>query len=183
MQTTNVVLCGFMGSGKSRLGRYLASKLQIKFEDLDECLQNELQMTISQIFTKFGQDYFRRLERDLLLRKSNDRNRVLSLGGGSLSSQKVVDDIKENNILVFIAPEFNDLISRIQGKSKRPLVMHEDGSFKSKQELTTDLYPIYESRLDYYTQAHITFKPNTEWSPEKSGSELFKLITSFKHEV
>lgn len=183
MQTTNLVLCGFMGSGKSRLGRYLANKLQIKFEDLDECLQNELHMTVSQIFEKFGQDYFRGLERDLLLRKSSDQNRVLSLGGGSLSSQKVVDIIKENNILVYIAPEFEELISRIQGKSKRPLVMHEDGSYKSKQELLNDLYPLYESRQKFYTQAHIQFNPQSDWTPEKSGSELLKLITSFNHDI
>lgn len=183
MQTTNLVLCGFMGSGKSRLGRYVANHLQIKFEDLDECLQNELQMSVAQIFEKFGQDYFRGLERDLLLRKSSDQNRVLSLGGGSLSSQKLVDIVKENNILVFIAPAFDELISRIHGKSKRPLVLHEDGSLKSKEELITDLLPLYESRLKYYSQAHIHFKPHSDWSPEKSGSELLKLLSSFNHDI
>lgn len=183
MQTINLVLCGFMGSGKSRLGRYLANKLQIKFEDLDECLQNELQMSVSQIFEKFGQDYFRGVERELVLRKSKDQNRILSLGGGSLSSQTVVEEIKENNTLVFIAPEFTDLISRIQGKSKRPLVMNNNGSYKSIQELLTDLYPLYESRLEFYSQAHVTFKPDPSWSAEKSGSELLKLIKSDNHVI
>jgi len=183
MQTTNLVLCGFMGSGKSRLGKYVANKLKINFEDLDECLQNELQMSVAQIFKKFGQDYFRGLERELLLRKSNDQNRVLSLGGGSLSSQKLVDVIKENNILIFISPEFEDLISRIQGKSKRPLVMREDGTYKTRQELLTDLFPLYESRQKYYTQAHIHFKPLSHWTPEKSGSELLKLISNYNHVV
>lgn len=181
MQTTNLVLCGFMGSGKSRLGRYLANKLQIKFEDLDECIQHELQLTVSQIFAKFGQDYFREFERDLLLRKLSDNNRVLSLGGGSISSQKVLDSIKENNILVFIAPDFDELMARIQGKSKRPLVMHTDGSFKTMEELKADLYPLYESRLEYYNQAHIQFNPQAEWTPEKSGAELLQIISRFNH--
>ncbi len=183
MQITNLVLCGFMGSGKSRLGRYLASKLQIKFEDLDECIQHEIQLSIPQIFEKFGQDYFRSLEREMIQRKVLDKNRVLSLGGGSLSSQKLVDFIKENNLLVFIDPGFDDLISRIQGKSKRPLVMNADGSFKTKGELKADLLPLYESRIDFYRQAHIQFKPEPVWSPEKSGSELLRLITSYSHGV
>jgi shikimate kinase len=172
-----------MGSGKSRLGRYLANTLKVQFEDLDDCIQTELKLSISQIFGKFGQDYFRAYEQDLLYRKLKDPNRVLALGGGSLSTQELVDSIKEHNVLVFIAPDFEDLISRIQGKSKRPLVMHADGTFKTKDVLKADLYPLYESRLEYYNQAHIQFKPQSHWTAEQSGAELIKLISEFNHEV
>jgi shikimate kinase len=183
MQKTNIVLCGFMGSGKSRLGRLLASKLQLRFEDLDESIQKELQLSIPQIFENFGQDYFRSLERDSLERKLTDTHRVLSLGGGSLSSQKLVDQVKNHNLLVFIAPEFDDLIGRIQGKSKRPLVMNPDGTYKSKQTLVNDLFPLYESRLEFYNQSHIRFTPEPQWTPEQSGGNLLELIQKFHDAV
>lgn len=169
-----------MGSGKSRLGRYLSTKLNLRFEDLDDCIQHDLSMSIPEIFNKYGQDYFRQIERDTLVRKSTESDRILSLGGGSLSSQEIVDSIRSSNTLVFIAPDFETLINRIQGKSKRPLVMNSDGSFKSKDELYADLKPLYDARVVFYEQAHLKFVPDPKWSPFDSGERLYKMIKDHK---
>jgi shikimate kinase len=179
---TNLVFCGFMGSGKSRLGRYLSMKLNLKFEDLDDCIQNKMHMSISAIFTKYGQEYFRQIERELLTEKSSDAGRILSLGGGSLGSQEVVDLIKSSNVLVFIAPDFETLLDRIQGKSKRPLVLNVDGSYKTREQLVDDLLPLYKNRLKYYNQAHITFVPDSRWAPDESGERLFDMIKNYQYE-
>jgi len=179
----NIVLCGFMGSGKSQLGKDLARHFSVPFEDLDQLIESSQGARIQDIFARYGQDHFRTIERETLLNKVNDTDRVLSLGGGSLSDQFIVDTIKKNNTLVFISPTFETLIERIQGKTKRPLVLNENGEPKSKMELFRDLKPIYDQRLTYYSQADLIFEPQSSWDPSESVHHLIQKVSSKLHEI
>jgi shikimate kinase len=174
--TQGIVLCGFMGAGKSHVGKLIAGRLGFRFEDLDDTIITLEAMPIAEIFERHGQDHFRKLELLYLQERIDQRERILSLGGGSLQNQDVVDALKKHNLLVFINPHFDQIIDRVAGKSKRPLVLKETGALKSVEELRADLYPLFQQRLQYYTQAHIEFVPQREWDLYQSASILIQKI-------
>lgn len=167
-----------MGSGKSHIGRIVSAKLGLRFEDLDKSIQAEQGLSIGEIFARNGEGYFRDIERRTLLQKISDDGRVLSLGGGSLSDQSIVDHIKKENILVYVSPPFDEILKRIQGKRKRPLVMNPDGSAKSLDQLRFDLKALYDQRSVYYNQAHIILNTQPEWDPYQSASALLNLLNN-----
>lgn len=175
----NIVLCGFMGSGKSRIGRLLAGRLGVRFVDLDEYIADKENAPIADLFARNGEDWFRQREAYHLLEQVNDPERVLALGGGALQNQHLVDAVKRFNLLVFINPGFDEIIQRIAGKPKRPLVMNPDGSAKSHEELIATLKPRFEHRLIFYTQAHIDFVPEPGWDQFRSAAELNSRIDEY----
>jgi len=177
--TKGIVLCGFMGAGKTHVGRYLARSLRYRFEDLDEIITSGSSMSIADMFARHGEAFFRQIERNYLRIHLGDTRRILSLGGGALQTQELIDEVKKSNILVFINPSFDIVLKRIAGKSKRPLVLDSDGNPKSLSQLRADLFPLYEKRLMYYKQAHIELIPQETWSPAESASELLKCIKTY----
>lgn len=178
-----IVLCGFMGSGKSHVGRIVAEKLGLKFHDLDNLIQKKQGLRIVDFFTQYGEKKFRELERSILLSSLNDEDRILSLGGGSLSDQEIVNLIKSSNRLIFISPTFDEILKRIHGKRKRPLVLDQGGQPKSINQLKTDLKPLYEERYVYYSQAHIILEPEPDWDPKRSAEELISQLNKFDETV
>lgn len=171
-----LVLCGFMGAGKTKLGCLLAGMLSYRFEDLDEEIQKYEGRSIPEIFALAGESAFRDMERHYLERKVQDRDRILSLGGGAMQDQTVTDLILAHNLLIFIDPEFDTIITRIAGNPKRPLVVMPDGSPKSDGMLRAELYPLYEARRTFYNQAHIRFCPEPGWSALTSANKLLELV-------
>lgn len=165
-----------MGSGKSRIGRLLAGRLGLRFEDLDESIVDVAGDSIKTIFSTVGEAKFREMELDLLNSKLQDTHRVLSLGGGTLSSVQIVEKIKADNVLVFISPPFDELLIRIQGNKKRPLVLDSNGNPKSIQELDRDLKPLYDERYKLYSKADVVFNTNPAWDPYRATSELLQLL-------
>ena len=105
------------------------------------------------------------------------------MGGGSLSDQEIVNLIKSSNRLIFISPTFDEILKRIHGKRKRPLVLDQGGQPKSINQLKTDLKPLYEKRYVYYSQAHIILEPEPEWDPKRSAEELISQLNKFDETV
>lgn len=169
-----------MGAGKSKLGQLLAGMLSVRFEDLDAEIQKYEGLSISEIFEKYGEGYFRKVENHYLRQKLADSNRILSLGGGAMQNQEIVDAIKARNVLVYLEPPFDEIINRLQGNTKRPLLLLPDGTPKPVGQLRTELKAMLDVRLPYYLQAHLTFSPNPAWSPLRSATELKKRIEQYE---
>jgi len=174
----SIVLCGFMGSGKSKLGQLLAGLRSLRFEDLDEEIQKYEGLGIPEIFAQKGEAYFRQAERTYLCAKAADQNRVLSLGGGALQSQDMVDRLKSSNLLVFLDPPLHEIIRRVQKNHRRPLLLNPDGTPKTEAQLQATLNDMLKVRRPYYAQAHTQFQPDPDWSPLRSATELNALIDS-----
>lgn len=120
----NIFLIGFMGSGKSTLGKKLANKLNITFFDLDTEIEKTENKTVAQLFEEKGEDSFRKLEKETLARIINkNENFVLSLGGGTPCFHKNMEVINESGISVYLKYNAGILTSRlINGKKERPLI-------------------------------------------------------------
>ena len=93
----NVILIGFMGTGKSSTGKMLAQRLGCAFIDMDNKIEEEAGLSIPEIFAKLGEDHFRQLEHELAVRLSKRRNAVISTGGGTVKNPANVEALKSND--------------------------------------------------------------------------------------
>lgn len=117
----NIILCGFMGSGKTTVGLELAKIMGRKFIDTDEMIEREQGIAIKAIFTVHGEDYFRDLEHECCKGISDMKNCVVSTGGGALTFQRNVDALKQNGRIVFLDADFDVICQRIGNSKTRPL--------------------------------------------------------------
>lgn len=146
-----VYLIGFMGSGKSTAGRKLARKLQLDFYDLDDLIEQERGMSISDYFEKYGEENFRLLERKIL-RQTFEKNKVLiSTGGGTPCFFDNIEAINRNGVSVYLDADIPLIVSRLKNeKAKRPLIKN-----KREDELHDALSELLNKREKFYRQAQI----------------------------
>lgn len=138
----NIVLCGFMGSGKTVVGKELAKILGIKFVDTDELIEKEQGVAIKAIFAAHGEDYFRELEYEMCKKVADMNGVVVSTGGGAMTSQRNVDAIKQGSKVVFLDASFDVICERIGDSTTRPLFQDKE---KAKK--------LYDERKDKYLAA------------------------------
>jgi shikimate kinase len=119
----NLVLLGMMGSGKSSIGYLASKKLNLKFVDIDNLIEEETGMDISEIFKKNGEDYFRNLEEKITLKALKNIGEVISLGGGGFINDKIRKEILINHFSLWLNLEESVLLKRIKGSKKRPLAL------------------------------------------------------------
>lgn len=117
----NIILCGFMGSGKTVVGTELAKIMGRKFVDTDEIIEKEQGVAIKAIFATHGEDYFRDLEFECCKQISDLKNCVVSTGGGALTFQRNADALKKSGKIVFLDADFDVICERIGNSSTRPL--------------------------------------------------------------
>lgn len=116
-----IVLCGFMGSGKTVVGRELAKIMGRKFVDTDEMIEAEQGVAIKAIFATHGEDYFRDLEFEMCKKVADMKCCVVSTGGGAMTFQRNVDAIKQGSKVVFLDASFDVICDRIGDSTTRPL--------------------------------------------------------------
>jgi shikimate kinase len=121
--TQRIYLIGFMGSGKSTVGKRLALRLNHSFVDMDKTIEEESGMTIREIFKKKGEDEFRRIEHKLILKTVKMNNVVVSTGGGVPCFFDNMDIINMNGISIYLKMTPEELLKRLKGsKYERPLI-------------------------------------------------------------
>lgn len=155
-----VYLIGFMGAGKTTIGRHLANKLKFKFIDLDKYIIQKSGMSVPEIFNLHGEAHFRKLEAKALVEVSEIKNAVISLGGGTPIAPDNFEIIKKNAFIYVKLPP-KALFQRLtQSKNPRPLLSHLQGDDLMKY-ISTKL----EERSPIYEKATITIdglRPNLE---------------------
>lgn len=135
----SVYLCGFMGCGKSHIGRQLAVALNRKFVDLDRHIVTSEKMTIPEIFDKLGEPHFRKLEAEYI-RELSDGS-IVATGGGALINDETAKFARESGLSVYINTSFEVCYKRIKGDSNRPLVMNNSPE---------QLEELYDKRAEIY---------------------------------
>lgn len=171
-----IFLCGFMGAGKSTVGKKLADRLEMTFLDLDEYIEHKAGKSIPEIFDNEGEKKFRKTERECILEIIRTYQGVIALGGGSLHNQHMVDHIKLNGLLIFIETPFSVILNRISQNKNRPLLLNEEGSVKEKDLLEKELSALYEERLPLYRQAELTVADDGERNIETLVDNLTNKI-------
>jgi shikimate kinase len=160
----SIVLCGFMASGKTVVGKELAKIMGCKFVDTDEMIEAETGMAIKAIFASRGEDYFRDLEHEVCKKVANMKNCVVSTGGGALTYQRNVDAIKKGSKIVFLDASFPVICDRIGDSTTRPL-------FQDKEKAKA----LYDERKDKYLSA-CDYVINGDMSAMKTALEIANIF-------
>ena len=167
LQQKIILLVGMMGAGKTSLGRILARKLRIPFVDSDKEIEHSTGFTISELFSRFGEEEFRKGEELVMERLLQQKPCILSSGGGAFLSEKTRKNAKQYAISVWIKADTNVISRRTQGRTHRPLIPSFDNA-KAVDRLIKEHYPIY-------AQADITVDSFNE-SPYKTAKRLMRLL-------
>jgi len=139
----NIVLTGFMGTGKTAVGRELARLLNMHLVDVDTDIEKSEKMSINEIFEQFGEPGFRELETEMIKKLSERNNIVISTGGGAVVRQENVDVLKKNGVIVCLTAKPETIVRRTGNSNDRPLLQVEDPLEKIK-ELLNFRKPFYE---------------------------------------
>ena len=160
MKENIIYLTGFMASGKSTIGPILANTLGWNFLDLDNVIEKEAGKSVRSIFEENGEVYFRELETKCLLKLSILEKFVISLGGGTIASEKNLEIIKATGYLVYLETSPEEAYKRLRFKRDRPALLFEGDEEPSKSEFLEKINTILENRKIYYNQAD--YKINTD---------------------
>lgn len=169
----HIYLTGFMGAGKSRVGRLMAEKYQLPFYDSDHLIEEERGKSVRLIFKEDGEAYFRQLEAQVirsLVQKSESS--VIALGGGALMHHDNLNLVKKKGVLVYLKSSPENIYERIKNSKKRPLLNQPESS----PELILDkMRALLKKREPVYAQAHIII--------DRDPIELEKLPAAIMKEV
>lgn len=146
----NIYLCGFMGCGKSHMGRLLSKKLGCTLVDLDAYIEKKEGRTIPEIFAQDGEPHFRELEAKYI--REMPENSVVATGGGAIINPVTAETARNAGTVVFLDADFELCYSRIKGDAHRPLVMKN--TKEQLHELFNTRREIYLKHSDFAVDSH-----------------------------
>ena len=161
----NIVLFGFMGTGKTTVGKILSKKLNLPLLDMDSIISEEEEKTINSIFAESGEKYFRDLENKLTHRLSKYSGKIISTGGGIVLNEENINLYKNNGLLVCLEASPEKIVERLKNDKSRPLLEFENN------EKEAEIKCLLENRKSLYDK--IDFKIKTDLKhPELVANEI-----------
>jgi shikimate kinase len=158
-----IFLTGFMGAGKTTVGRELADRLGWPFLDLDDEIEARAGATVAEIFAARGEAEFRRLEREALAGALGRETGVVAAGGGTFAEPEVLEAARARGLVVFLNPSFQTIVGRIggRGKTDRPLFRDE-----------TAALALYRERLAGYRRADLVVDVGAGEQPREVAERI-----------
>jgi shikimate kinase len=145
----NIALLGFMGTGKTSIGKALAKKLNRPFIDIDEQISRKMKMPIKDIFSKYGEAKFRSLEfEEIADISSKDSDLIISCGGGAVLDLRNIDNLRRHGICLCLTSSAEIIFKRVRGNSSRP-VLGENITIKHIKEILSARQEFYK-HCDYF---------------------------------
>lgn len=144
MLPLNIVLIGFMGSGKTSIGQYLANVGGYEFVDVDLEIENRTRLSVPEIFSRFGERCFRDLEKEVVMAVPKDKRAIIACGGGTVIDTENVRYLKQLGKLIWLDASVETLYKRIQLQGGRPL---------AQDKTLEDFREMYYKRQEYYRSA------------------------------
>jgi len=161
----NIALIGFMGVGKSTVGRMVAHQLGFEFADTDELIESRLGCTIAEFFKTQGEPKFRELERGLLREIAGWERRVIATGGGFAAQPGTLDELKQHALVICLWATPETVYDRVKHQSHRPLLHVPDPVARIGELL--------HAREPFYRQADVLLSTD-----QRSSKQLAQLIIS-----
>ncbi len=163
----NIILCGFMGCGKSSIGRKLSKKTKRRFVDMDKYIEEKTGMTVAQIFEGKGEQGFREIETEACKELSEKSNLIIAAGGGTLTIKENVEILKKSGRIIFIDVSYENLCDRLKNDTRRPLLQVEN-----RNEVIKDLL---KKRIQLYRTAASIFV-NGNFSSSRVANNIYKFV-------
>ncbi len=143
----NVILCGFMGCGKTTVGRELAARTGMTFVDMDVYIEEQAGMTVSDLFAHYGEEEFRRREREACRELAARTNQVIAAGGGALTFPVNAEALRQSGVIVLLEISPQAVLARLEGDTTRPLLQRPDKA-EAVRQLLNDRLPLYQKAAD-----------------------------------
>ncbi|HET7434285.1 MAG TPA: shikimate kinase [Thermoanaerobaculia bacterium] len=150
-----IYLVGFMGAGKTTVGRELAVRIDAPFFDLDELIEAAEKTTIKEIFASRGEPYFRKRERDMLRSTKHLESAVIATGGGTFTFDENIQFIQSEGMSVYLSAPYNLLRARVGDKAAERPLFRDDLS----------AHELYANRIKYYRMCDLTIEIREEETP------------------
>lgn len=160
----NIVLCGFMGSGKTTVGKRLSIQTGLNFIDTDRYIEKKSGLTVSEIFGIYGESYFRKLEKDCIRTISASSPNIISTGGGMILNLQNVFCLKQTGKIFYLDTPINVITDRLSSEYSRPLLKNESSIKK-----------IFDERKERYFSA-ADFIINADQSVDEVCKDIFSKI-------
>jgi len=164
----NLVLFGFMATGKTTVGKILAKKKSYGFVDTDQIIEDETGMKITRIFKEKGEEYFRNLEKETIQKVSKLDENVIACGGGAVLDPVNVEALKMNGELVLLEASIEEIIRRTRNDTSRPLLWGKDSREKAIRLL--------ENRRETYHKVAELVIDTTGKTPENISKEILERL-------
>lgn len=166
-----VVLVGMMGAGKTAVGKALAARLGVPFRDSDAELQDAANMTIAEIFTRYGEPFFREKESQVIKRLLDSADKaILSTGGGAFLSAGNREMISQRGVSVCLKADFDLLWNRVKHKKTRPLLRTDDPK--------KTLGEIFDARAPIYALADVVVETKPDYTIEQTASRVLEALAA-----
>ncbi|BCB97140.1 shikimate kinase [Dissulfurispira thermophila] len=163
----NIVLTGFMGTGKTEVGRILSRRLGYVLVDADAEIEKEQGITITEIFKQYGESKFREIEANIIKKLSEMKNAVISTGGGAVLRQENMDNLRKNGVIICLTASPETIFNRTSNNNDRPLLQVENPLQKIRELL--------EFRKPYYEKADIMIDTEGK-SPIEVAEEIIEKV-------
>lgn len=165
-----VVLVGMMGSGKTAIGRAMATRLGVPYVDSDAEIEAAANATIAEIFDKSGEPFFRDREAEVIARLLQSDPCILSTGGGAYLADRNREAISEHGVAVWLDADLDLLWERVRHKDTRPLLR----TANPRQTLAE----IFEARAPIYAKADLRAEARPEFSIEDMTEVVLKVLAN-----
>ena len=166
MNTRNIVLVGFMGTGKTTVGRLLAEQTGMPLVDMDASIEERSGKSISDIFAQDGEQHFRVLEREVVLELSAREGQIISTGGGIVLNPDNIADFEKTGLVVCLLADAETVLARVRHDSTRPLLAGD----KEAQ-----IFELLQSRRHLYESIEHKIDTSGRPSPEPTAQEIIAL--------
>jgi shikimate kinase len=164
----NIILIGFMGTGKTAVGRRLAARLGYRYLDTDTIIQEQAGCTIAEIFKRHGESHFRELERSVIREVVQSQGCVISTGGGAVVDPESLTLLKKNGLVICLASSPEKILERtVSKKGVRPLLEGQDPLKEIKRLLNL--------RAPYYEKA--------DWTIDASKKTVLQVVSLIEKKI
>lgn len=163
----NIILTGFMGTGKTEVGRELSNMLGWKLIDVDDEIVKSKKMSINDLFSQLGEPVFRDIEADMIRSVAANKKTIISTGGGAVLRQENMDFLRKNGIIVCLTASPEIILERTGNSDERPLLRAENPLEKIRELL--------DFRKPFYEMADIVIETGNR-TPRQIAGDIIERI-------
>lgn len=168
----NIVLTGFMASGKTEISKAIASISKYELIDTDDMIVEEAGMTINEIFANHGEEYFRKLENEIIKKAAAKDNAVIATGGGVVLNRENISELRKTGIIFNLSPDFSVIEERLEkAAATRPLLRNQ-----SMDEIRSQ----FEKRRPFYDNCDCKINVISGRTPKSYAMEILSTVEEMK---
>lgn len=164
----NIVLTGFMATGKTEVSKAIEAMSHYRRIDTDDMIENEAQCRINDIFKRYGEEYFRKLESEIIKEAAKADNAVIATGGGSVLKEENIIELRKNGVIFNLSPDFSVIRERLERAAlTRPLLQNSS---------IDEIRERFESRKEFYNDCDYKIHVVHGRTAKSYAMEILKII-------